>query len=125
MRAYYFGYSLGGVFGAYTLLAQPDTFKNYILGSPALNGDIPYLTELATNTEIKRNGLNANVFIAYGSLEERLATYADKFISLLKERDDKSLSLTHVVVEGNHSQAFPITGIRSVTWLSALSSDKE
>jgi predicted alpha/beta superfamily hydrolase len=121
----YFGYSLGGVFGAYTLLAQPDTFKNYILGSPALNGDIPYLSKLGTNTAIKRNGLNANVFISYGSLEKKLAIDAEKFISLLKIRGDKSLSLQHVVVEGNHSQAFPITGIRSVTWLSGLTTDKD
>src|SRR5690606_5903539 len=29
----YFGYSAGGLFGAYILLTQPDTFRNYILGS--------------------------------------------------------------------------------------------
>ena len=67
-RRTYFGYSAGGEFGAYILMAQPDTFKNYILGSPALKGDIPFLTKLASNSALKGKALNANVFISYGSL---------------------------------------------------------
>ncbi|WP_234387157.1 alpha/beta hydrolase [Aquimarina sp. Aq78] len=72
----YFGYSLGGLFGAYILLTQPDTFKNYILGSPALRGDIPYLSKLGSHAEIKRKGLNANVFVSNGTLEKELGEYA-------------------------------------------------
>lgn len=114
----YFGYSLGGVFGAYTLLKQPDTFRNYILGSPALKGDIPLLSELASNEARQHKDMNANVFISYGSLEDELGKYAEEFISLLKNRNDETLSLKHVVVEGSHQTAFPMTGVRSVTWLS-------
>lgn len=121
----YFGYSLGGQFGAYILLAQPDTFKNYIIGSPSINGSIPYLFELGTNTEIKEKGLNANVFISYGSLEKKLSVDADALINLLKDRNDKSLGLTHEVMKGDHSQAFPMTGVRGVTWLSNLTKNKE
>lgn len=116
----YFGYSLGGVFGAYVLLSQPDTFKNYILGSPALKGDIPYLSELASNAALKSQSLNANVFISYGTLEEELGGYAEQLITMLKARNDKSLSLKHAVIEGSHQTAFPLTGIQSVTWLSDL-----
>lgn len=121
----YFGYSLGGEFGAYILLTQPDTFKNYILGSPSLKGEIPYLTELASDASLKRKGLNANVFISYGALEKELGAHAEKFISLLKNRNDKSLSLTHVVMEGDHQKAFPMTGVGGVTWLANLIDEKE
>ncbi|MEL7006560.1 MAG: alpha/beta hydrolase-fold protein, partial [Bacteroidota bacterium] len=118
----YFGYSLGGVFGAYTLLSHPNTFKNYILGSPALDGDIPYITELDANTRSKQNGLNANVFISYGSLERELSQYADEFITLLKNRNDPSLELKHVVIEGSHQTAFPATAVQGVTWLTQITS---
>lgn len=115
----YFGYSLGGVFGAYVLMTQPNTFKNYILGSPALRGDIPYLSELASNPALNK-GLNANVFISYGKLEKELGKHAEEFITILKNKNDESLSLLHVVMEGSHQTAFPITGVRSVTWLAGL-----
>ncbi len=116
----YFGYSLGGEFGAYILLAQPETFKNYIIGSPTLKGNIPYFSELTSNTALKRESLNANVFISYGTLEKASGEYVDEFITLLKNRNDKSLSLTHEVIEGSHQTAFPLTGVRSVTWLASL-----
>ena len=114
----YFGYSLGGVFGTYVLLAQPDSFKNYILGSPALEGDIPFLTELSTKEAKTSQGMNANVFISYGTLEEELGGYTEQLITLLKERKDSSLSIRHVLIEGSHQTAFPMTGVKSVSWLA-------
>ncbi len=114
----YFGYSLGGVFGAYTLLTQPDTFKNYILGSPALDGDIPILSGLKS----KKKSINANVFISYGSLEKELAKYAEEFITLLKNKNDKSLFLERVVIKGSHQTAFPMTGVLSMQWLAQMNS---
>ncbi|WP_299217477.1 alpha/beta hydrolase-fold protein [uncultured Aquimarina sp.] len=119
----YFGYSLGGEFGAYILLSQPDTFKNYILGSPSFGGDIPYFSELGSNTLLKRSGLNANVFITYGRLEKELGEHVEEFITILKNRNDKSLSLLPVVIEGSHQTAFPMTGVRGVTWLASLIKD--
>lgn len=119
----FFGYSLGSEFGAYILLAQPDTFKNYILGSPSLVGDIPYLIELGSNSELKQKGLNTNVFVSYGSLENELGEHAEKLMTMLKNRNDESLSLKHVVIEGDHQAALPMTVVRSVTWLSALASE--
>ncbi|TRX49081.1 alpha/beta hydrolase [Fulvivirga sp. M361] len=114
----YFGYSLGGEFGAYMLLTQPDTFKNYILGSPSLKGDIAYLSEL--DAALKHKDLNANVFISYGALEKELGKHAEKFITLLKTRNDERLFLKHVVIEGSHQTAFPMTAVRSMYWLSDL-----
>ncbi|MFT6990672.1 MAG: putative alpha/beta superfamily hydrolase [Paraglaciecola sp.] len=119
-RRTYFGYSAGGLFGAYILVAQPDTFKNYILGSPSLKSDIPYLSKLAANTTLKRKDLNANVFISHGTMEEELAKHIEEFITVLQNKNDESLSLKKVVIEGSHQTAFPMTALRSVTWLSNL-----
>lgn len=124
-RRTYFGYSAGGLFGAYILMAQPDTFKNYILGSPSLRRDIPYLSELGSNAPLKRKGLNANVFISYGTLEKELGEHIEEFITLLKTRNDKSLSIQNVVIEGSHQTAFPITAVRSITWLSNLRKEED
>jgi len=120
----YFGYSAGGLFGSYILMAQPDTFKNYILGSPAVNGDIALLSQVGAKAKLRGKGLNANVFISYGALEKELSQHIKEFTNLLKARKDSSLFLHDVVVEGDHQQAFPITGVRGVTWLSNLVSDK-
>lgn len=112
----YFGYSAGGSFGAYILLAQPDTFKNYILGSPSLRN----AAEIEARVERKHGNMDANVFISYGSLEEELGGHVDNFIASLNSRQDKSLSITQTVIEGSHQTAFPMTGVRAVTWLSNL-----
>lgn len=114
-RRTYFGYSTGGLFGAYILMAQPDTFKNYIIGSPSLWRDIPLLTELAAN-----KALNSNVFISHGDLEDRLAPLMEEFVTMLKNRNDASLKLQHEVIAGTHQTAFPLTSIRGVTWLGEV-----
>ncbi len=124
-RRTYFGYSLGGEFGAFILMSQPDTFKNYILGSPSLKGDVEYIAGLEAEPVRQSNAFETNVLITYGSLEQELGEYADKFITLLKKKNDPSLSLTHMVIEGSHQTAFPMTGVRGVSWLSDLQAKEE
>lgn len=116
----YFGYSTGGEFGTFILLTQPELFQNFIIGSPALKGDIAYLTELSQQKQIKDKNLNANVYIAYGSEESKNSPYIQQLIKLLKAHNDKSLALTHEVVEGSHKTAFPMISLRSVKWLAEL-----
>ncbi|GAB5399535.1 MAG: hypothetical protein Aureis2KO_11200 [Aureisphaera sp.] len=122
----YFGYSLSGEFGAYILMKQPDTFNNYIIGSPTVRGEIDILTEMNTQfgpyeASNKNSSLNANVFIAYGSLEEeRVVAPMESFITLLNDRRDLGLSVYKEVMDGNHSTAFPSTAIRSAAWLSSI-----
>jgi predicted alpha/beta superfamily hydrolase len=112
----YFGYSLSGIFGAYILVTQPDTFKNYILGSPSVN----LLTEEKHKIEFTNKKLNANVFISHGTLEKNLHESISEFVTLLKNRNDNSLSIEHVEIEGSHQTAFPMTGVRSIQWLSKM-----
>ncbi|MEO0528599.1 MAG: serine hydrolase, partial [Bacteroidota bacterium] len=122
----YFGYSLSGEFGAYILLTQPDTFNNYIIGSPTVRGEVDHLTKLNAKfgpfeASDSNSSLNANVFIAYGSLEEeRVVAPMEAFIKLLNDRRDTGLSVYKEVIEGNHSTAFPTTAVRSAAWLSSL-----
>jgi predicted alpha/beta superfamily hydrolase/CubicO group peptidase (beta-lactamase class C family) len=122
----YFGYSLGGEFGAYVLMTQPDTFNNYIIGSPSIKDEMKYLSELNTKygaykASNKNSSLKANVFIAYGSLENKTVTEPiEAFVKLLNGRLDDGLAVLREVIEGNHGTAFPMTAVRSVAWLSSL-----
>ncbi|MCF2859638.1 alpha/beta hydrolase [Pseudoalteromonas sp. SMS1] len=110
----YFGYSLGGQFGLYALLAHPDTFKYYILGSPSIGGSVDYLSMLLD----KKNNISANVFISYGDKEGRLSQHVDTLLTKLKSSSQSNMSLTHEVMRGDHSQAVPMTAARGVAWLS-------
>ncbi len=122
----YFGFSLGGLFGAYTLMTQPDTFKNYILGSPSLWRDIPLLFSLE-NAALKSKASAINLFISNGELEKELSTQVKDFVAKLKNKKYEGLSsINHVVIESSgHSDSFPMVGVRSVKWLSSLTKDEE
>ncbi|MFK7886556.1 MAG: serine hydrolase [Gammaproteobacteria bacterium] len=124
----YFGYSLSGAFGAYALLTQPESFDNYILGSPLDSGLISYLadidSELGTFEANNNDSLNANVFIAYGTLEEGAPEATDDFIKdfikLLGNQRKLGLSIQTQALEGDHETAFPRVSLESVAWLSSL-----
>lgn len=113
----YFGYSLSGLFGAYIITTQPDTFKNYVLGSPS----IQLLIEGDDKVEFRNKERNINVFISRGTLEEeKLNEPISKFVNLLKAKANDELSIESPVIDGNHGTAFPMTAVRSVQWLSGL-----
>jgi len=117
----YFGFSLGGLFGTYALMTQPDTFKNYILGSPSLWRDIPLLFSLE-NPELKSKSQEINLFISYGELEKELSVHVEDFITQLKAKKYEGLSsIKQVVIKSSgHSDSFPMVGVRSVKWLATL-----
>ncbi len=122
-RRTYFGYSAGALVGAYILSKQPNTFENFILGSPALGVNLDFtqkIYELESTTANERKKLNANVFVSYGTLEGEDIPRFEKFITMLKNINDGSLSLQHAVVEGDHQTSFPMTTICSMHWLSGL-----
>ena len=121
----YFGYSLSGAFGAYVLFTQPDTFKNYILGSPTTLLDDSYIYEHESITALKRKDLNANVFVSIGALEEEdMVKQAKGLISILKSKTYTNVSSKLVVIESaDHSGAFPMAAVRSMYWLSVLTKE--
>ncbi len=122
----YFGYSLGGLFGAYVLLAQPDTFKHYILGSPALSQrSAKYISELEAKTASRQREMSANVFVSIGQLEEDEMDTTERFVSVLQRRSEAGLTLSGLeIIEGSdHGTAFPETVIRGVKWLLRMRSE--
>jgi uncharacterized protein len=65
------GYSAGGTFGLFTLFTKPDTFKRYIIGSPATSYDGQHFgIELAKAVIDAHQPLDAMVFMSVGELEE-------------------------------------------------------
>lgn len=65
----FFGSSLGGLFGAWTLLTAPTTFQRYVLASPAIwwNDEEVWQWEAALAARVRT--LAAKVFISAGALE--------------------------------------------------------
>jgi len=122
----YFGYSLGGLFGAYVLLAEPSTFNHYILGSPSLGPRrVKYFDELEKKMAPQQQSIDTNVFVSIGELEQSKMDVTKDFVSVLRRRSQAGLTLTglKIIEDSNHSTAFPVTVVRSIRWLSQLRSE--
>ena len=63
----YFGHSLGGLFGAYTLMSNTAPFDRYVLSSPSLWWDNEAIFDLEQASADRP--VNAEVFFGIGSLE--------------------------------------------------------
>ena len=117
----YFGFSAGGVFGVYALMTQPDSFKNYILGSP-LDEAVPTLFA-QQHADLTNPQSEINIFTSYGELEkERQGPFVDDFVSQLKNKKYKGLgSIEKIVVESyGHSDSSPLLAAHSLKWLKSL-----
>lgn len=125
----YLGNSYGGLFGAYILLNEPETFKNYILGSPSFWWDNNYIFKLEAQTKALTRELAANVFISVGdneyanseSTKNDLRGDARRFHEKLNLRQLPNMKLELRVIESaNHETAFPTTAIQGLWWLFNL-----
>ncbi len=105
----YFGYSAGSIFGLYTLFAQPDAFKRYILGSPATSYDgHNFAVELAQHFSNSGRTMDAKVFMSVGELEEfkrghgplGLVSGCYLFAKYLRNSPIRNLDLTFRVFPG-------------------------
>ena len=67
--ATFFGSSLGGLFGAWTLLTSPTTFQRYILASPAITWNDEEVWRWEQACAGARGDLPATVFLSAGELE--------------------------------------------------------
>ena len=63
------GFSLGGLFGAYTLFQAPNTFRRMILGSPAFYWDDTVILKIEEKFAAARKPLHTRVFMAAGGAE--------------------------------------------------------
>lgn len=119
----YLGYSLGGLFGAYSLLSQPETFQNYILGSPALDADdAAYLDALESETAPTLSDLETAVFVTIGDQEQAKMDRVKGLVDVLKRRSPFGQQVSDLVVieASDHAAAVPDTFSRSLRWLRAL-----
>ncbi len=64
-----FGDSFGGLFAAYTLFAEPDTFQRYVLGSPSLWWGNSHVVGMEKKYAQTNHDLRAKVFIGAGDHE--------------------------------------------------------
>ncbi|NML64643.1 alpha/beta hydrolase [Hymenobacter sp. RP-2-7] len=117
-RRTYYGYSLGGLFGAYVLFSKPTLFQNILLGSPALGYDSGQLFELEKAYHATHAALPVHVFMEVGALEppsqqqpyQRLAT-------LLQSGRYQGLDLHSLVLaHATHLTGKPDTMLKALGW---------
>jgi uncharacterized protein len=65
----FFGSSLGGLFGAWTLLTSPEAFHRYILASPAITWNCEEVWRWEDTCAAARRDVSATVFLSAGELE--------------------------------------------------------
>jgi len=119
------GNSLGGLFGAYILLTDPNMFTNYILGSPSFwfNNKSLFKTEaLMPTTNIAQA---INVFVGIGEHESikfgnqyDMVDDAKFFIKTINNIHGKKINSKLLVIpQANHYTAFPTTAVQGIDWI--------
>lgn len=122
----YLGYSLGGAFGAYILVAAPDTFHQYILGSPAFSArSLDVIDAMETEPASQRSDRTVNVFVSLGELEASEIQLTTDLVSILERRSDAGVSVTglEIIKGADHTSAVPETFARGIKWLSQLTAE--
>lgn len=119
----YWGYSSAAEFGAYAVLAKPETFKYYVLGSPALDKlSMKYLDELEAGSASEQKGPDTNVFVSMAEHDgPGRMELAGELITVFGRRSGSGLSVTglEVIRDSDHMTAVPETFLRSIKWLAA------
>jgi len=118
----YFGDSLGGLFGLYTLFHEPDTFSRYIIGSPSIWYDDTLSIKYAEKFLASDQLLNARVYMSVGELEEtagdQMVSNVYKMFALLKSKPMPDLDIKMEVIPGETHTSVPainlIKGIQAV-----------
>ena len=95
------GYSLGGLFGCYVLVTEPQLFHKYLLGSPAVSYDDFVLIERLKETPPDMYSSVDAVFISVG--EEETSDYLKGFADirdLLNKKEVPGLQVESYIVPG-------------------------
>ncbi|WP_153915551.1 alpha/beta hydrolase [Shewanella sp. TC10] len=123
------GHSLGGLFGAYSLLTQPELFSHYLLSSPSLWFNDKQLMKQFRSSDFMLKSINAKVFIAIGEYETAeltdfghdMVNDAKEFKAILEQKNRLSATQginikLQVIAEADHSMAFPTAAIQGLSW---------
>lgn len=113
----YSGYSLGGLFGTYILLNEPELFKKYLIGSPYLRYDDYLLSKELAEMKPKKISSIKSIFIAVEEEGDQLKAFVDLRESLIKNKSSK-LKLESVIIPNeDHYTAIPSTLIKGLKFL--------
>ena len=115
----YFGDSLGGLFGLYTLFHEPDTFSRYIIGSPSIWYDDTVSFKYAEKFLASDPLLNARLYMSVGELEElagdQMVSNVYKMFALLKSKPMPDLDIKmHVIPGETHTSVVGINLIKGI-----------
>jgi predicted alpha/beta superfamily hydrolase len=94
------GLSFGGLFCADILFSKPELFDNYIILGPALLWNDKEIFKQESKFAESHSTLNANVFTAIGSLDDKTIVEPwTEFVTLLKSRKYTGLTLNTWTIE--------------------------
>ena len=121
----YCGFSLGGLFGLFTLFTSPKSFNRYVIGSPSIWWDNKHILQIEEEYSKNNKELPAKIFMSAGDLEEdgdsdafRMVTNIKSLSKTLKKRNYEGLTIKTVILEDEtHCSAVAATlnrGLRSV-----------
>ena len=115
----FFGDSLGGLFGLYTLFHEPDTFSRYIIGSPSIWYDDTVSFKYAEKFLASDQLLNARIYMSVGELEEgvpdHMVSNVYKMFALLKSKPMPDLDIKMDVIPGEtHTSVVGINLIKGI-----------
>ena len=102
----YCGFSLGGLFGLFTLFTSPQSFNRYVIGSPSIWWDDRHILEVEKEYSKNNKNLPSKVFLSIGSLEEepegidfKMVTNVKSLSKTLKKRNYQGLSVNTVILQ--------------------------
>jgi len=121
----YCGFSLGGLFGLFTLFTSPKSFNRYVIGSPSIWWDDRHILEVEKEYSENNKHLPAKIFLSIGSLEEeeegidfKMVTNVKSLSKTLKKRNYQGLTVNTVILEDEtHCSGIAATlnrGLRNV-----------
>ena len=118
------GNSLGGLFGAYVLLTEPDLFSNYIIGSPSVWFD----DSAILNTSFSKPQTKIKVYLSVGEYETPAFGEGQDMVAGAVQLRDKIAAYRSEYIEINfsiisgasHATAFPTTAIQGLDWVYGI-----
>jgi hypothetical protein len=114
------GISFGGLLCSYTLFAQPDMFKGYIIISPSLFWNNNSILNTEAGYFSNHKDLNKTVYLAYGSLDNSDWTInpTNEFIKAVKGHNYSGFKFSTEVFKGEtHISVYPIALTHGLKYL--------
>jgi len=138
----YFGHSLGGLFGTYALLTEPQIFQGYGIGSPSLWWHADMMFDVEDSFAQQHDDLPARVFVSVGEHETHegrqreasrlppdvaaiaglryidMVADSERMVARLRSRNYPGLRIDSIVVPGEFHITVPLLNLsRSLRFL--------